>query len=264
MKTVILAGGLGTRLGEETAVRPKPMVEIGGRPILWHIMDIYARHGFNEFVVALGYKSEMIKRHFLDYHYMQSSISINLASGRVDVHAGEKEDWLVHLVETGIHTQTGGRMKRLARWLGNQTFLMTYGDGVSDVDIGQLVEFHHSHGRLATVTAVRPPARFGDLEFDGDRVTRFAEKSQAGEGWINGGFFVLEPGVLDYIEADDVMFERDPMERLAQDGQLVAYRHDGFWQCMDTLRDTKLLNSLWDAGHAPWAGTPRKEKAQTA
>ena len=264
MKTIILAGGQGTRLGEETAVRPKPMVEIGGKPILWHIMNLYAAHSFREFVVALGYKSEIIKRHFLDYHYMQRSLSIHLGTGRVELHESEPEDWLIHLIDTGLHTQTAGRLRRLARWVGAETFMMTYGDGVADIDVRELVRFHRRHGRLATVTAVRPPARFGDLVFDGDLVSSFVEKPQAGEGWINGGFFVLNPGVFEYLGDDDTMFEREPMERLAADGQLAAYRHDGFWQCMDTLRDVKLLNSLWDSGNAPWMQYARKAEAQCA
>ena len=252
MKTVILCGGLGTRLSEETEVRPKPMVEIGGRPILWHIMRGYAHWGFKEFVLALGYKGEQIKRYFVDYCQLQSHLTVSLASGKVTAHDGEREDWTVDLVDTGAATQTGGRLKRLARWLGKEPFLMTYGDGVSAVDVRTLLAFHRHHGRLATVTAVRPPSRFGGLVFDGDLIREFTEKPQIGEGWINGGFFVLEPGVLDYIAGDDIVFEREPLERLAKDGQLAAYRHDGFWQCMDTLRDLRLLESLWESGAAPW------------
>ena len=252
MKVVILAGGMGTRLGEETAFRPKPMIEIGGKPVLWHIMKIYAAHGFNEFVIALGYKAETIKQYFLNYHHLQANMTVHLASGRVDTYSGDAEDWLVHLIDTGLHAQTGTRIKRLRQWIGPESFLLTYGDGVADIDIRGLLAFHKSHGRLATVSAVRPTARFGDLEMDGDLVTHFAEKSQLAEGWINGGFFVLEPGIFDYIEDNDVMFERDPMDNLARDGQLVAFRHEGFWQCMDTMRDVKFLNSLWDRGNAPW------------
>ena len=253
MKTVILAGGMGTRLAEESETKPKPMVEVGGRPILWHIMQIYARHGFKEFVVALGYKAELVKSYFLDYHLLRNSLSIQLDTSRVDVHGdGECEDWLLHLCDTGIETQTGGRLKRLAPQIGSGTFMMTYGDGVAGIDIRALTEFHRSHGRLATVTAVRPPARFGSLVFEGDRVAAFSEKPQVGEGWINGGFFVLEPQVLDYIDDDQTIFERDPLERLAEDGQLMAFRHDGFWQCMDTLRDVRLLNSLCAEGAPPW------------
>jgi glucose-1-phosphate cytidylyltransferase len=233
MRTVILAGGLGTRLSEETTTRPKPMVEIGGMPILWHIMKIYASAGLNEFVLALGYKAEVIDA------FIQG--------------LGPREPWTVHLVDTGLDTQTGGRLKRLTPWLAAGTFMMTYGDGVADLDLQKLLSFHRSHGRLATVTAVRPPARFGALELDGDLVTTFSEKPQVGEGWINGGFFVLEPGVLDYVDGDDAVFEQQAMERLARDGQLAAYRHQGFWQCMDTLRDVRHLNALWDQDATPWA-----------
>ncbi len=252
MKTIILAGGFGTRLAEETEVKPKPMVEIGGRPILWHIMRIYAAYKYNEFVIALGYKGEVIKSYFLNYYYLRNDLSIHLASGRIQMHDGDPEDWIVHLVDTGLRTETGGRVKRLGQWVGQDTFMMTYGDGVADIDIRELVAFHRRHGRLATVTAVRPPARFGGLSFEGDVVTRFVEKPRIGEGWINGGFFVLEPGVLDYIGGDESSFEHGTLERLAEDGQLVAYRHEGFWHCMDTLRDVRLLNSLWESGTAPW------------
>lgn len=252
MKVIILCGGFGTRLSEETELRPKPMVEIGGRPILWHIMRGYANYGFKEFVLALGYKGEVIKRYFLDYYHLQSNLTVSLAVGAVTAHDGEREEWLVHLVDTGLTTQTGGRVKRLARWLGQETFMLTYGDGVCDANLANLLSFHRAHGKLATVTAVRPPARFGGLSFNGDLVIEFSEKPQIGEGWINGGFFVLEPGVLDYIEGDHTIFEREPLENLAKDGQLVAYRHSGFWQCMDTLRDVRLLESLWESGRAPW------------
>ena len=252
MKIIILAGGLGTRLQEETTVKPKPMIDVGGRPILWHIMSIYATHGYKEFVVALGYKGEVIKNYFLNYYYLRNSFSIYLSNGRLDVHDGDREDWVVHLVDTGLHTETGGRVNRLAPWIGNETFMMTYGDGVANINIRELEAFHRRHGKLATVTAVRPSARFGDLDLDGDLVARFAEKPQIGEGWINGGFFVLEPGVLDYIEGDETIFEREPLERLAHDGQLAAYRHADFWRCMDTLRDVRLLESLWREGNAPW------------
>ena len=252
MKIVILAGGLGTRLQEETTVKPKPMVEIGGRPILWHIMKIYAAYGFKEFVIALGYKGEVIKEYFLDYRYRASSLTIHLHTGEAIVRDGDCEDWTVHLLDTGLHTQIGGRVKRVVRFIGNETFMLTYGDGVADVDINQLLTHHRSYGRLATVTAVRPPARFGGIRFDGDLVARFEEKPQTGEGWINGGFFILEPGVDDYIAGDDTIFEREPLEHLAEDGQLVAYRHKGFWQCMDTLRDVRLLESLWQSGQPPW------------
>jgi glucose-1-phosphate cytidylyltransferase len=252
MKTVILAGGMGTRLQEETSVRPKPMVEIGGKPMLWHIMRIYRAYGFREFVVALGYKGDAVKRYFLDYNYMHSSFTIQLSGRQVEVRDGQKDDWIVHLVDTGDRTETGGRLKRLGSWIGGESFMMTYGDGVGSVDIGALVTFHKAHKRLATVTAVRPPARFGALTFQGDTVSHFAEKPQVGEGWINGGFFVLEPEVLAYIEGDETIFEQGPLDRLAEEGQLVAYKHADFWQCMDTMRDVNLLESLWSSGKAPW------------
>lgn len=256
VKTVILAGGFGSRLAEETVVRPKPMVEIGGKPILWHIMKIYSSYGFSEFIIALGYKGEVIKEYFLNFYALNNDLTIDLSTGQTVIHDGNQPHWKVHLVDTGLRTQTGGRLKRLAPWIGRETFMMTYGDGVADIDIRRLVEFHRSHGKLATVTAVRPPARFGGLSFDGDLVVRFVEKPQAGEGWINGGFFVLEPGVLDYIEGDETVWEREPLERLAADGQLVAYKHEGFWQPMDTLREKQLLEALWESGKAPWKVWP--------
>lgn len=256
MKVVILAGGFGTRLQEETAIKPKPMVEIGHRPILWHIMNSYANYGFKEFVIALGYKGEVIKDYFLNYRHRASSLTVNLRSGEVVMRNGYAEDWTVHLLDTGLHTQTGGRVKRVAEFIGDEAFLLTYGDGVANVDISRLLAFHRSHGRLATITAVRPPARFGGISFNGDFVACFEEKPQIGEGWINGGFFVLEPGVVDYIDDDSTTWEREPLERLAKDGQLAAYRHSGFWQCMDTLRDVKLLESLWQSRNAPWVGKP--------
>lgn len=252
MKTVILAGGFGTRLAEETDARPKPMVEIGGQPILWHIMSVYAAYGYSDFIVALGYLGHFIKNYFLNLYYMHNDFSIHLADGRVDVHDGIRSDWVIQLVDTGLHTHTGGRIKRLAPWIGNETFMVTYGDGLADIDIAKLVEFHRKHGKLATITAVRPPARFGGLAFQGDLVSQFIEKPQIGEGWINGGFFVLEPGVFNYLEGDEVAFEHQPLERLAKDGQLAAYHHDGFWQCMDTLRDVRTLNALWESKNAPW------------
>jgi len=252
MKVVILAGGFGTRLQEATAEKPKPMVEIGGLPMLWHIMKIYSTHGFKEFVIALGYKSELVKTYFLNYRYLRSSFSIELRTGRVETHAGGPEDWVVHLVDTGNDTQTGGRLKRLAPWVQNETFMMTYGDGVANVDLHHLLAFHKRHGKLATVTAVRPSVRFGGLKLSGDLVEVFSEKPQISEGWVNGGFFVLEPGVLNYIAGDETPFEYEPLERLAADGQLVAHRHDEFWQCMDTLRDVRVLEGLWQSGRAPW------------
>jgi glucose-1-phosphate cytidylyltransferase len=251
-KVVILCGGLGTRLREETEVRPKPMVYIGDRPILWHLMSLYAAHGFQEFVIALGYKGEVIKDYFTNYRQRASSLTVRLATGEMRFHDGACEDWTVHLLDTGLQTQTGGRVKRAAQFVGRETIMMTYGDGVANVDLQQLLAFHRKRGRLATVTAVRPPARFGGMKFNGDLVSHFEEKPQIGEGWINGGFFVLEPKVADYIQGDETFFEREPLERLAEDGQLAAYRHDGFWQCMDTLRDVRLLESLWQTGNPPW------------
>ena len=253
MKAIILAGGFGSRLLEETAQRPKPMIEIGGRPVLWHIMNIFGAHGINEFVIALGYKGEVVKRYFLDYYALNSDLTIDLSTGRQTIYDGARPDWRVHLVHTGHGTQTGGRVKRLRSWLGSdESFLMTYGDGVADMDIGALVAFHKDHRRLATVTTVRPPARFGRIGFAGDEVTTFQEKAEDSEGWINGGFFVLNAGALDYIEGDDTVWEREPIERLAREGQLMAYRHYGFWSCMDTLKEKNMLDELWASGHAPW------------
>jgi glucose-1-phosphate cytidylyltransferase len=252
MKVGILAGGVGSRLSEETQVKPKPMVEIGGRPILWHIMMHYAHYGFREFVIALGYKGEVIKKYIVDYCSLNSNLTVNLQTGEVRTSAAYRTDWIVELVDTGIPTLTGGRIKRLAPYLGQGTFMMTWGDGVSDVNLHDLLAFHRSHGKLATLTAVRPPARFGHIGLQGDQVAEFSEKPQAREGWINGAFFVLEPGVFDYIDGDDTQWEREPLERLAKDGQLMAYRHTSFWQCMDTLRDKQLLEDLWQSGNAPW------------
>jgi len=253
MKVAILAGGVGSRLQEETDVRPKPMVEIGGKPILWHIMRYYSCYGFGEFVIALGYKGEYIKKYFVDYASLQGNLRVETHSRDIQVRKnGEQVDWTIDLIETGVKTRTGGRIKRLAPHIGNQTFMLTWGDGVSNVDLDKLIRFHKSHGKLATLTAVRPTARFGHLDLDGDRITEFSEKPQTREGWINGAFFVLEPGVFDYIEGDYTSWEREPMEQLARDGQLMAYKHDGFWQCMDTLRDKRLLNELWDSGESLW------------
>lgn len=252
LKVAILAGGAGTRLAEETDVRPKPMVEIGGKPILWHIMKHYAHYGFNDFAIALGYKGDYIKRWMQEYATLGGSMTVQMRTGEVIRHDREAVDWNVDLIETGASTLTGGRVKRLKPWLGDSTFMLTWGDGVSNVDLHRLLAFHRAHGKLATVTAVRPAARYGYMEFDQDRVTKFAEKPQTAEGWINGAFFVLEPQVLDYIAGDETMFEHAPMERLAADGQLMAYKHDSFWQCMDTLREKHLLQSLWDTGTPPW------------
>jgi glucose-1-phosphate cytidylyltransferase len=253
MKVGILAGGKGTRLAEETSIRPKPMVEIGGRPIIWHIMQHYAHYDFKEFVIALGYKGEVLKKYIVEYASLNGNLTVELSSGVVNSHGGVKSDWVIDLVETGIETMTGGRIKRLAPYMGHETFMLTWGDGVSDIDLQDLLAFHRAHGKLATLTAVRPPARYGHLLFDGDRVARFDEKPQIGEGWINGAFFVLEPGVFDYIEGDDTQWEREPMERLAADGQLMAYKHESFWQCMDTLREKHILETIWQSGHAPWS-----------
>ncbi len=252
MKVAILAGGVGSRLAEETEVKPKPMVEIGGKPILWHIMKHYALFGHTDFTIALGYKGEYIKRYMLDYCALETDLTVHLRDGSVVAHDGYREDWTVRLVDTGQPTATGGRIKRLAPHVGDGTFMLTWGDGLSDVDLDALLRFHRDHRRLVTMTAVRPPARFGHLELDGDVVSEFSEKPQIGEGWINGAFFVCEPGVFDYIDGDDTQWEREPLERLAKDGELVAFRHYGFWQCMDTLRDKKLLESLWASAAAPW------------
>ena len=253
VKVVILCGGLGTRLAEETQVRPKPMVEIGGRPILWHIMKIYERHKLNNFVLALGYKGELIKDYFLNYHARQSDLTVHLKTGGVEYTNRSSEDWHLSLVDTGAASMTGGRLLRLKPHLKScGTFMLTYGDGVSDIDISKLLAFHRSHGRLATVTAVRPPARFGNLQLADDCVARFEEKPQTGEGWINGGFFVFEPEVFDYIDGDVTILEKAPLERLASGGQLMAYKHMGYWQSMDTLRDKQALEELWNKGEAPW------------
>jgi len=254
MKVVILAGGLGTRLSEETEIRPKPMVEIGGHPILWHIMRHYAFYNHNEFFIALGYKGEVIRRYFLDYHYMSRElVTVELGSGKVEVSGNDvDENWIVHLPNTGQLTNTGGRIKRMKPWLSNETFMMTYGDGVSSVNLDELLRFHKERGCIATMTAVRPSARFGTLELENDSVVSFVEKSQIKEGWINGGFFVFEPAIFDYINGDETVMEADVLEQLASEGQLAAYLHDGFWQCMDTLRDKRLLESLWQSGQAPW------------
>jgi glucose-1-phosphate cytidylyltransferase len=252
MPVVILCGGMGTRLSEYTEVRPKPLVEIGGKPILWHIMKHYSRYGFREFILALGYKGDQIKRYFLDFYALGQDFTVSLKDGRVrTINRNEPEQWVVHLVDTGLATSTGGRLKRLENLIGKGTFMMTYGDGVSNVDIKKLLKYHRSQNGLVTLTAVRPPARFGALEFEGDQIRHFKEKSTLHEGWINGGFFVIEPLALDYIK-EDVMWEHAPMERIAEERQLYAYQHNGFWQCMDTLRELKYLESLWESGNSPW------------
>lgn len=251
MNTVILAGGLGTRLSEETELKPKPLVEVGEYPILWHILKHFSSFDFNEFYVCLGYKGEAVKRFFLDRTNLAGSLSIDLRSGKVDGFDKELEDWKLHLIDTGVQTNTGGRIKRMKPYL-RETFFMTYGDGVSNVDLKALLAHHRRCGKLATLTAVRPPARFGGIAFDGDAVAEFLEKPQAGEGWINGGFMVLEPAVFDFIEGDASSFEAETLERLCREGQLAAYKHDDFWQCMDTLRDKRLLTGMWESGAAPW------------
>ena len=252
MKVIILAGGRGTRLQEETVVRPKPMVEIGGRPLMWHIMKSYAAHGFKDFLIACGYKGEMIKEYFGNFFLHESDYVIDLGDGSLEVVNAGKLDWKVGVVDTGQETMTGGRILRLKEWVGDETFMVTYGDGVGSVDISALARFHAQHGRLATVTAVRPPARFGELVLSGSEVKEFAEKPQTTEGWINGGFFVFEPGIFGYLDGDDTALEHAPLRRLAADGELLAFRHEGFWQPMDTLREKEQLEQLWASGRAPW------------
>lgn len=252
MKAVILAGGLGSRLSEETTLRPKPMVEIGGKPILWHIMKIYAAHGIDEFVVCLGYKGYVIKEWFANYALHTSDVTFDLRTGDMDVHHSTTEPWRVTLVDTGAETMTGGRLKRVLPYVGEDTFCLTYGDGVSDVDVTALIAHHRTSGGLATVTAVQPSGRFGALEVADGRVSGFLEKPRGDGAWINGGFFVLEPGVGRYISGDDTVWEREPLERLARDGQLVPYYHEGFWHAMDTIRERQELEALWSSGDAPW------------
>jgi glucose-1-phosphate cytidylyltransferase len=253
MKVVILAGGVGTRLAEETETRPKPMVEIGDRPILWHIMRHYFHYGHKDFYVALGYKGDYIKKYFADYCSLAGNLSIDFGKHTVTGDPRHEQlDWRVNLVETGVTTNTGGRIKRVAQHVGKERFFMTWGDGVSNVNLDELLAFHKSHGKLVTLTAVRPVARFGHLDLDGDQVVEFSEKPQALQGWINGAFFVCEPGVVDYIEGDDTAWDYEPMSNMARDGQVMAYKHQDFWQCMDTLREKKMLNELWDRQRAPW------------
>lgn len=253
MKAVILAGGLGTRFSEETGLRPKPMIEVGGKPILWHIMKIYAASNITEFVIALGYKPEIIKEYFLNFYAFNNDLTIDLANGKTIIHDGKQPNWKIHLVDTGLYTQTGGRLKRLKKWLEkDETFLFTYGDGVADLDIQAVLKFHHSHGKLATVTTVRTPARFGRIGFDGDRIANFHEKPESGEGWINGGFFVLNGKAIDYVQGDETAWEKGPLEDLSKDGQMMGFRHYGFWSCMDTLKEKNYLEELWNSGNAPW------------
>jgi glucose-1-phosphate cytidylyltransferase len=254
MKVVILAGGLGTRLSEETGVKPKPMVEVGGRPLIWHIMKHYAQHGFNEFIIALGYKGEAIKNYFLNYHHSASDVSIDVATRQIEVIRSSSDDWKIHLIDTGLNTLTGGRLLRLKEFLlsPNESFMLTYGDGLSNIDLTKLLSFHVAQKTLATVTAVRPPARFGSINFEDNLISDFAEKTQTSEGWINGGFMVLEPQIFEYLNADQDILEVDLLEKLASDRQLMGYKHEGFWQCMDTLRDKSLLERLWEEGSPPW------------
>ncbi len=253
MKTVILCGGLGTRLSEETVVKPKPMIEIGDRPILWHIMKIYSHYNYNSFVLALGYKGEKIKEYFLNYNNLTSDLTVNLKNGQVLKTEDSQDNWEIQMVDTGIKSLTGGRIHRLKNLLvHDKRFMVTYGDGVGDIEIDKLVSFHKEHGKLATMVAVRPPARFGSIVFNQNQVLEFKEKPQTGEGWINGGFFVFEKEIFDYLHGDDTILEGDPLETLARDGQLMAYKHNGFWQCMDTLRDKIYLNKIWNEGNALW------------
>jgi len=253
MKVAILAGGFGTRLAEETESKPKPMVEIGNRPILWHIMMHFYHYGLDDFIIGLGYKGDAIKRYMLDYSSLNANLKINFKTGNIKSYGGYIPEWKVELVDTGIKTLTGGRIKRLQSLLGNSTFILAWGDGLSDINMNDLIAFHQSHGKIASLVAVRPPARFGHIEMNGNRVSEFSEKPQTKEGWINGGYFVLEPSVFDYIEDDETQWEKEPLHNLAKDGQLMAYYHESFWQCMDSLRDKNMLNSLWNSGNAPWA-----------
>lgn len=252
MKVVILAGGFGTRLSEETDIKPKPMVEIGGKPILWHIMKIYSSYGFNDFIICLGYKGYIIKEFFANYFLHTSDVTIDLKDNKIEVHSVKAEPWKVTLVDTGLNTMTGGRIKRIKPFVENQTFMLTYGDGVGNIDIKKLLEFHKSHGKYATLTAVQPSGRFGALHLERDKVKEFEEKPKGDGAWVNGGFFVLEPQIFDYIEGDETIWEKEPLENLAKDGQLMAYKHTGFWKPMDTLRDKRELELLWQSGNPPW------------
>ena len=252
MKSIILSGGFGTRLSEYTESIPKPMVTIGGRPILWHIMNTYAKYGYKDFHVALGYKAQVVKDYFLNYHQLNSDFSVDLSSGKVKTHQIEKADWQLTLVDTGLNTMTGGRVKKMKPYIGNETFMLTYGDGVTNINISKLVDFHKSHGKMVTVSAVHPAARFGEMNLDGVKVSSFSEKPQTTEGWINGGYFVIEPDFFDLIEGDDTILEKDPLERVTEMGELMAFKHDGFWQCMDTKRDREYLESLWESNANMW------------
>jgi len=252
MKVIILAGGFGTRLSEYTESIPKPMVTVGGKPILWHIMNTYAKFDHKDFYVALGYKADVIKEYFLNYRALNSDFTVNLSNGSIVEHQQDAVDWKVSLVDTGLNSMTGGRVKRMQNFIGNEPFLLTYGDGVADIDIDSLVKFHKSHGKMVTVSAVHPGARFGELDIDSSVVTSFKEKPQVTQGWINGGYFVIEPEFFNMIEGDSTILEKEPLEKVAQMGELMSYQHDGFWQCMDTKRDRDSLEDLWKAGSAPW------------
>jgi len=252
MKVGILAGGLGTRFSEETAVKPKPMIEIGEQPIIWHIMKHYYAYNISEFVIALGYRGNIIKKYMADFSVYDGNLTVKMETGQLERSMSNAPAWTVELIETGLHTNTGGRIKRLQPFLGSETFMLTWGDGVSDIDLDALLAFHKSHGKLVTMTAVRPPARFGHLALDGDQIVEFSEKPQTSEGWINGAFFVMEPEIFDYIDGDETLFENEPLVRLAKEGQLMAYKHNSFWQCMDTLRDKTRLERLWASDKPPW------------
>ena len=252
MKVIILAGGLGTRLSEYTDSIPKPMVMIGGKPILWHIMKTYAKFELKDFYIALGYKAKIIKEYFLNYRTLNSDFTVNLLSGSIDIHQEDTVDWIVNLIDTGLNSMTGGRVKKMQNLIGNETFLLTYGDAVADINISELIKFHRNHGKMVTVTAVRPEARFGELAIEKNVVTSFKEKPQTTKGWINGGYFVVEPEFFNLITGDNTILEKTPLEKAAQMGELMSYLHDGFWQCMDTKRDKELLEGLWEADNAPW------------
>lgn len=252
MKVVILAGGLGTRISEESSFKPKPMIEIGGKPILWHIMKSFSVFGLHEFIICLGYRGYVIKEYFANYFLHTSDVSFDMAKNKMEIHQNSSEPWRVTLIDTGEETMTGGRLKRVSKYLGKEDFCFTYGDGISDIDITQLIQFHKKKGTLATVTSVQPPGRFGALVFEGEKIIRFQEKPQGDGGWISGGFFILSPKVIEYIRDDQTVWEREPLERLAHEGQFSAYRHHGFWQSMDTLRDKNQLEALWLEGKAPW------------
>ena len=252
MKTIILCGGLGTRLSEETSVKPKPMVEIGGLPILLHVMNIYDKYNIKDFILALGYKGDVIKDYFLNYHSRSSNFKVNLATGNVKFDTPKNKDWNVSLIDTGDNSMTGGRLLRLMKYVSNETFMLTYGDGVSDINIDELIKFHKSHGKTATVSAVRPAARFGGIDIKNGEVKKFKEKPQSGEGWINGGFFIFEPKVFKYLQNDSTILEQSPLENLSKEGELMAYEHTGYWQCMDTIRDRDNLEDQWNSGSPPW------------